>query len=57
MITFSREPSVSVYVNVDDEVCIKHDDLLSGNESIICMSKARAIELSKALRKVANEVE
>lgn len=57
MITLKSEVEIEVYISVSNQVCIKHEDLNTGKESVVCMSKSRAIELAKALKVVANEVE
>ena len=57
MITLKSEVEIEVYISVSSQVCIKHEDLNTGNESVVCMSKSRAIELSKALKAVASEVD
>ena len=57
MITLKSEVEIEVYISVSNQVCIKHEDLHTGKESVVCMSKSRAIELAKALKAVANEVE
>ena len=57
MITLKSEVEIEVYISVSNQVCIKHEDLHTGKESVVCMSKSRAIELAKALKVVANEVE
>ena len=57
MITIKSEVEIEVYISVSNQVCIKHEDLSTGKESVVCMSKSRAIELAKALKMVANEVE
>lgn len=57
MITLKSEIEVEIYISVSGQVCIKHEDLQFGKNSILCMTKARAIELSRALAKVAKEAD
>lgn len=57
MITLKSEAEIEIYISVSNQVCIKHEDLHTGKESVVCMSKTRAIELAEALRVAANEVE
>ena len=55
MITLKSEIEVEIYISVSGKVCIKHKDLQFGKDSILCMTKGRAIELAKAIRKVASK--
>lgn len=55
MITLKSEVEVEIYISVSGKVCISHGDELSGGCSVICMTKGRAIELAKAIRKVASK--
>ena len=57
MITLISEIEVEIYISVSEQVCIKHEDLQFGKDSILCMTKARAIELSRAVAKVAKEAD
>lgn len=55
MITFPREEEVSVYLSDSGFIVISHDDFELGKESMIIMSKSRAIAIANAIKKVSSE--
>lgn len=57
MIELPSEVSVSIFNSDSGLVVVTHYDEEYGRNSTLVMSKSRAIELAKALRKVASEVE
>lgn len=57
MITLPPDDELSVYLSDAGYVVIKRDETYGSDETFIVMSKRRAIELSKALRKVSSEAE
>ena len=57
MIELPSQSCISIFSSESGFVVVAHYDEEHGMPSTIVMTKARAIELSEALRKVANEVE
>lgn len=55
MITLPSQVEVQVYISVDGNVVVSHEDQEFGVDAHLVMTKARAIELAKAIRKVASE--
>ena len=57
MIKLPSQSCITISRSKSGFVVVVHCDEENGLPSTIVMTKARAIELSEALRKVANEVE
>ena len=57
MIELPSQVGISIFSLESGFVVVTHYDEEYGRESTLVMTKARAIELSKALRQVASEVE
>lgn len=57
MITLPPDDELSVYLSDAGYVVIKRDETCGSDETFIVMTKRRAIELSKALRKASSEAE
>ena len=56
MITLPSQVEVQVYISVDGSIVVSHEDQEHGVDAHLVMTKARAVELAKAIRKVASEV-
>ena len=57
MIELPSQVGISIFSSESGFVVVTHYDEEYGRESTLVMTKARAIELSKALKQVAGEVE